>query len=228
MPELRLKDHSDSKSPSSGASSTSEASPRGPIAAGLARADSSIAGILLRSAECLTALMQSPTAQAGLNESRYNVLDVLRRHGPSSCSQTGLAQQLLQSESNLSTLLDRMKKDGLISRVRSESDRRVTRVALTAAGSDALERADDARARAAASVLQVFDEHSHAALCQALGLLQRRLHRTLGISDRAAVRVDDADSSKRLDRHRSSAIKKRVHRPVRSGATLQNSDEPTT
>src|SRR5262249_14919042 len=95
---------------------------------GLARnADSadSTGGLLLRAAECLTALLQAPTARAGLNESRYNVLNVLRRKNSGNCTQTELATLLLQSESNLSTLLERMRLDGLISRVRSESDRRI-------------------------------------------------------------------------------------------------------
>src|SRR5262245_19451767 len=45
---------------------------------------------LLRTAQCLTALLQSPTASAGLNEARYNVLDALRRSGAETCSQTEL------------------------------------------------------------------------------------------------------------------------------------------
>src|SRR5262245_2121256 len=89
---------------------------------------------LLRTAQCLTALLQSPTARAGLNESRYNVLDALCRNAAGACSQTELARHLLQSESNLSTLLDRMRQAGLISRVRSESDRRVALIGLTAEG----------------------------------------------------------------------------------------------
>ena len=149
---------------------------------------------LLRTAECLKALLQAPTANAGLNESRYNVLDALRRKPSATCSQTELATYLLQSESNLSTLLDRMKKDGLISRVRSESDRRVALIGLSTAGRDALARADQARHRAVAPVLRVFDERLEAALGEALELLRRKLEETLGIARRRRAAIEMAEA----------------------------------
>jgi MarR family 2-MHQ and catechol resistance regulon transcriptional repressor len=153
-------------------------------AAQLSAAELSLAGLLLRTADCLTALVHSPTAQAGLNESRYNVLDALRRKGIGLCSQTELATHLLQSESNLSTLLERMRQDGLITRVRSESDRRVTLIALSASGREAVARADQARARAAAPILGILGECGERALCDALGRLVKKLERTLGIANR--------------------------------------------
>src|SRR5262245_27445361 len=124
----------------------------------------SAGALLLRTAECLTALLQAPTVQAGLNESPYNVLDALRLNPLGTSSQPDLAIYLLQSESNLSTLLNRWNNDGLISRARSESDPRVTRIGLSTAGRDALARADRARQRAAAPLLQVPDEWLTAAL----------------------------------------------------------------
>ncbi|HLJ10510.1 MAG TPA: MarR family transcriptional regulator [Planctomycetaceae bacterium] len=139
----------------------------------------SVGALLVRTAGCLTASLHGPTAQGGLNESRYNVLDLLRNKASGGCCQTELATGLLQSESNLSTLLDRMRKDGLISRVRCESDRRKTLIAVAPAGLDALARADQARARATAKMLSVLDDRQQAALRQALGLLLERLEREL-------------------------------------------------
>ncbi|MGE5192129.1 MAG: MarR family winged helix-turn-helix transcriptional regulator [Deltaproteobacteria bacterium] len=152
--------------------------------------------LLLRTADCLTALLQTPTAQAGLNESRYNVLDALRRKATGTCSQTELAAHLLQSESNLSTLLERMRQDGLISRVRSESDRRVALIGLSIAGREALARADGARHRAAAAVLEVLDKQQEVLLCEALGLLLDKLERRLGIAGRWTTDMDSAGASR--------------------------------
>jgi len=148
-----------------------------------------VGALLVRTAECLKALVQAPTVQAGLNESRYNVLDALRRKSSGLCSQTELATNLLQSESNLSTLLDRMKRDGLVTRVRSESDRRMTLIGLSSAGSEALLRADQARARAAAPVLQVLDDRCEAALQNALEALLHGLENALGVAGRI-TRID--------------------------------------
>jgi DNA-binding MarR family transcriptional regulator len=228
MPKPYSPIHSGTQSPLTGAYARSATSPVGPIAADLTSAGSSIVARLLRSVECLKALLQSPTAQAGLNESRYNVLDRLRQHGSAPCSQTKLARHLLQSESNLSTLLERMKTDGLISRVRSERDRRVTLVALSQSGREALVRADEARARAVAKVFQILDEQREAALSETLCGLQRKLEQTLGIVSRAGASDDSTGRARRFDRPGRSAIEIHAEEVARSRTTLQNSDEPTT
>src|SRR5262249_16848456 len=106
------------------------------------------------------------------------------------CSQTELATYLLQSESNLSTLLDRMKKDGLISRVRSQSDRRVALIGLSAVGREALARADQARQRVATPFIRAVDERLEAALSEALELLRRKLEHTLGVASRMRTTID--------------------------------------
>lgn len=139
--------------------------------------------LLLRVADCLTALLQGPTTKAGLNESRYKVLDAVRRRPAGSCSQTELAARLLQSESNLSTLLDRMHKHGLISRERSASDRRKTIITLTREGCEVLARADQARARATAELLRALDERHNSAIGAALKLLLRKFECELGVGN---------------------------------------------
>src|SRR5579863_7592422 len=137
---------------------------------------------LIRASACLTALLQGPTAGAGLNESRYHVLDALRGMPEGTSTQTELAARLLQSESNLSTLLERMRQDELISRVRSETDRRKSLIGLTRAGRDALVRADLARSRAMATVFKSFEESEQAALRTSLWLLLQRFESQLGIA----------------------------------------------
>ncbi|MGQ0636739.1 MAG: MarR family winged helix-turn-helix transcriptional regulator [Planctomycetaceae bacterium] len=114
----------------------------------------SIGALLLRGAECLVAALHEPTSQAGLNEARYRVLAALKADPTGECSQTDLAALLLQSESNLSTLLERMSVDGLIARKRSESDRRRSLIRLTADGQRAFERAARLRAAAVAKLLR--------------------------------------------------------------------------
>jgi DNA-binding MarR family transcriptional regulator len=146
--------------------------------------EGSVAALLVRTADCLKALMRSPTAASRLNESRYNVLDALRRMPDGTSTQSALAQALLQSESNLSTLLDRMQQDGLISRARSATDRRKTLIGLAAAGSDALLQADHERNRAATKILRSLDARHTQALFEALDLLLKRLELELGLGVR--------------------------------------------
>lgn len=191
-----------------------------------ASADSTGA-LLLRTAECLTALLQAPTARAGLNESRYNVLNVLRHKDSGTCTQTELATLLLQSESNLSTLLERMRLDGLISRVRSESDRRISLIGLSAAGREALLRAVQARARAVAPIFKALDEQRAGELRESLGQLVRQLEHTLGVAGRGAGRRDATGSLHRLDAGHSGTAEQRAGRSVRSQNAIQHSDETT-
>lgn len=166
------------------------------IAPSATPASGGVAMLLARTANCLAALLQGPTATAGLNESRFNVLDALRRIPGGTCTQTELANRLLQSESNLSTLLERMRHDELISRVRSETDRRKSLIGLTRAGRDALARADLARSRATAEILKMLDEDQQADLCASLGLLLQRFERELGVAAQVASRAT-ATTSKR-------------------------------
>src|SRR5262249_31792569 len=90
--------------------------------------------LVLRGADCLTAALAECTVEAGLNESRYRVLVALERRTSGECSQSQLADLLLQSESNLSTLLERMSEHGLITRTRSKADRRRSLIRITAQG----------------------------------------------------------------------------------------------
>lgn len=56
------------------------------------------------------------------------------------CSLTDLKIQLLVSRSNMSALLDRMERDGLIRRERDQQDRRKLRISLTTHGRQVSEK----------------------------------------------------------------------------------------
>jgi DNA-binding MarR family transcriptional regulator len=140
----------------------------------LSGCDEEIGRLLLRSAERLLAALEPRIAEISLNQARLQVLEVLRRHDETGCSQTQLADELLLSESNLSTLVDRMGDDGLVSRQRSESDRRKTVIRLTGAGARALDHAVGVRRE---SLRQIFGGLDLADKQQLTSLLQCVLER---------------------------------------------------
>ncbi|HID22985.1 MAG TPA: MarR family transcriptional regulator [Planctomycetaceae bacterium] len=79
---------------------------------------------LLRAAHLLRTALNDHLADFGLNDVRYAVLVEIDRCGPDGCTQTELADRLRQSESNVCTLVERMRQDGWLYRHRAKSDRR--------------------------------------------------------------------------------------------------------
>lgn len=71
---------------------------------------------------------------AGLRPTQYNILRILRgaRPDPLSCGE--IAGRMITREPDLTRLLDRLEKSGLVSRCRGDEDRRIVRVAITAEG----------------------------------------------------------------------------------------------
>ena len=68
-----------------------------------------------------------------LGPSQFNVLNLLHLN-PAGLSQTDLSRQLIMHRSNLTGLVDRLEKRGLVARREVAADRRAYNVVLTAAG----------------------------------------------------------------------------------------------
>lgn len=82
-----------------------------------------------------------------LNEGRYLALDALSRAGVRGLSQSDVADYLVQSESNVSSLIDRLHRDSLVNRTWSVTDRRKRVLLLTEAGQQLIDRVNTARQR---------------------------------------------------------------------------------
>ncbi len=100
---------------------------------------------LLRTALLVRTQFSEFLEHYSLTEVRYSALAALRIAGRGGLSQAELAERLLQSESNISTLSDRMQQDGLVDRLRSEADRRKRVLLLSLAGQVLLDRVEAGR-----------------------------------------------------------------------------------
>lgn len=78
----------------------------------------------------------------GLTSSQYNVLRILRGEGKPMPS-LEVADRMLQVVPAMTGLIDRLEKQELVARHRCEEDRRVIYVAITAKGTDLLNRLDE-------------------------------------------------------------------------------------
>jgi DNA-binding MarR family transcriptional regulator len=102
----------------------------------------------------------------GLRYPSLRVLEALHCDGPA--KMRTLADTLGLSARNLTTVADSLENDGLVRRVAHPTDRRVTLLELTPAGSAA---ADESLTPRLAEISRLFDELSPAE--------QRSLHKTL-------------------------------------------------
>lgn len=80
-------------------------------------------------------------ATSGLTSPQILVLQTLRKHGTMSAS--ALAKEIMLSQATVTTILERLEKSGLIHRVRSETDKRVVQISLTASGAERLDSAPE-------------------------------------------------------------------------------------
>jgi MarR family transcriptional regulator, 2-MHQ and catechol-resistance regulon repressor len=88
--------------------------------------------IMLRAFQSIRHLVLPPLLKEGLGESDFRVLEVLLHKGPMSVNSLGPKVDL--NAGSVSVAVDRLYKRGLVSRVESESDRRVRTVSLTEKG----------------------------------------------------------------------------------------------
>ena len=79
----------------------------------------------------------------GLSATQYNVLRILRGAGDDSLTCGDIAGRLLNKDPDVTRLLDRMEKQGLVERARSQHDRRVLLTRLSEQGRAVVDRFDE-------------------------------------------------------------------------------------
>jgi len=97
---------------------------------------------LLRTADQLTRGVVATLKTEDLTPAQYNVLRVLRGC-PEGLPCGEIARRLITREPDITRLLDRMEKRGLISRCRETKDRRTVQTRITDAGLETVNRLDE-------------------------------------------------------------------------------------
>lgn len=133
---------------------------------------SQLARRVILAGERLRRHLDQSYTQCELNGPRVDVLETIATAGVEGCSQTELATQLGAAESSVSTLVERMRRDGLLLRMRSRQDRRCSVLLLTEIGGERLSSVVDSRDR---HLAQWIDQLSMPEQQQLFGLLDRLL-----------------------------------------------------
>lgn len=102
---------------------------------------------VMRTAEALSEGMSALLKPFGLSATQYNVLRILRGAEACCCETSGMAcreigERMVTRDPDITRLLDRMEKAGLIKRERGKQDRRVIKTAITDEGLRILKELD--------------------------------------------------------------------------------------
>ena len=97
---------------------------------------------LLRVADRLAQDAEFLIKARGLTATQYNVLRILRGAGPDGLPCKRIGDRMISRDPDMTRLLDRMEKRGMITRERQTDDRRVIKTRITMAGLEILKELD--------------------------------------------------------------------------------------
>jgi MarR family transcriptional regulator, 2-MHQ and catechol-resistance regulon repressor len=118
---------------------------------------------LLRAAKAVVVRLEPALARARLTSTQLGVLEAILHKGP--LTQRELGRKVLTSAGNMTDVIDKLERRGLVSRSRQPGDRRAVRVDLTAEGRHGIE--------------SLFPRHAHR-IAAAMGGLSSAELRELG------------------------------------------------
>lgn len=98
---------------------------------------------LVKAAARLQDEFRALTRPVDISAAQYNVLRILRGSGPEGTTCGQMIERLIQRDPDVTRLVDRLAKRGLVERHRDERDRRVVRTRITDAGLELLASLDD-------------------------------------------------------------------------------------
>jgi len=98
---------------------------------------------LLTAADRLSQDAEKLVKEYGLTGTQYNVLRILRGAEPAGLACKGIGDRMISHDPDMTRLLDRMDKRGLITRERQTDDRRVVKARVTVQGLQILKKLDN-------------------------------------------------------------------------------------
>ena len=97
---------------------------------------------ILVTANWVTSELAKTMAPFGVSPPQYNLLRIVRGQHPERPTCSDIKARLLDRTPDVTRLVERLQKAGLVQRHRSDRDRRTVEVSLTDAGHDVLRRLD--------------------------------------------------------------------------------------
>jgi len=98
---------------------------------------------ILSAADALAAELEAVLKESDLSATQYNVLRILRGAGDEGLPCGRIAERMITRDPDMTRLLDRLEKRGLIERSRDVVDRRIVRGKISSAGLRAVAALDE-------------------------------------------------------------------------------------
>ena len=98
--------------------------------------------LIVKAADALVQQADQLLKNSGLTGAQYNVLRILRGAEPRGLPCRGISDRMISRDPDITRLLDRMEKRGLITRQRQTDDRRVIITHVTSQGLEILKTLD--------------------------------------------------------------------------------------
>ena len=139
---------------------------------------------LQRSADTTVARATRHLASAGLTSSQYGVLDILFHHRPLPLGQ--IAEKILKSEGNMTTVVDNLERRGWVKRERNERDRRVVTLLLSEAGRQVIEEVLPQHIQAIVEEMSILTQEeleTLSRLCRKVGMQKHDAHEQQTLSE---------------------------------------------
>jgi DNA-binding MarR family transcriptional regulator len=97
---------------------------------------------LMRTADKLQGRVAEMLKQHGLSPTQYNALRILRGAGAKGLACSGIGERMINREPDITRLVDRLERRGLVRRNREHKDRRVITTRITPEGLETLQALD--------------------------------------------------------------------------------------
>jgi DNA-binding MarR family transcriptional regulator len=113
---------------------------------------------LMRTADALSRGAEEILKLAGLSHTQYNVLRILRGAGEQGLCCREVAERMITRDPDITRVVDRLERRGLLTRSRDSRDRRVITVRITPAGQKVLKDLDGPMAKHNRNLLSHMDK----------------------------------------------------------------------
>jgi DNA-binding MarR family transcriptional regulator len=130
---------------------------------------------ILRTSDMLQRRGAEVLKPADLSVTQYNVLRILRGAAAEGLACGEISERMVTRDPDITRLLDRLEKRGLVVRSREKADRRVVTARITPAGLEALRKLDDAVVRMHKSQLGHLDPKAQDQLIRLLETAREKL-----------------------------------------------------